>query len=183
MSLGAVAAVVALVTLLFGFGLRRDPTIIRSALIGRPAPNFDLAMLNGGQRGLGSQGGRTVSLSSFRGQVLVLNFWASWCADCRVEHPSLAAAWKRYRDRGMVLLGIAFQDQPSSSRAYVAELGGDWPQLTDPGSRTALAYGVYGVPETFVIGPDGRVAYKAIGPISYERLSQQITRLLPEASS
>jgi cytochrome c biogenesis protein CcmG/thiol:disulfide interchange protein DsbE len=82
----------------------------------------------------------------------------------------------------MVLVGIPFQDQTSLSRAYVAEFGVDWPQLVDPGSRTALAYGVYGVPETFVIGRDGRVAYKAIGPISYERLTQEITRLLPGGS-
>ena len=171
--LGAVLGAVALLTLLLSFGLSRDPTIIRSALIGGIAPDFSLRTLDGS---------RTVRLSELRGQVFVVNFWASWCADCRVEHPDLAAAWRRYRDRGMVLMGVAFQDRESSSRAFIAELGGDWPQLSDPGSRTALTYGVYGVPETFVIGPDGRVAFKQVGPVGYDRLSEEITRLLPETS-
>ena len=173
-ALGAVLGGVALLTLVLSFGLSRDPTIIRSALVGRPAPGFALRTLDGSE---------TVRLSDLRGQVVVLNFWASWCADCRIEHPNLAAAWQRYRDRGVVLAGVAFQDRPSASRAYLADFKGDWPQLSDPGSRTALAYGVYGVPETFVIGPDGRVAYKQIGPVGYDRLSEEITSLLPESSS
>lgn len=172
--LGVVLGGVALLTLLLSFGLSRDPSVIRSALIGRPAPDFALRTLDGS---------RTVRLSDLRGQVVVINFWASWCADCRIEHQDLAEAWRRYRDRGMVLIGVAFQDRPSASRAYIAELGGGWPQLSDPSSRTALAYGVYGIPETFVIGPDGRVAFKQIGRVRYDRLSQEITRLLPESSS
>jgi cytochrome c biogenesis protein CcmG, thiol:disulfide interchange protein DsbE len=172
-SLGAVVGAVGLLTLVLSFGLSRDPTIIRSALIGRQAPDFSLRTLDGS---------RTVRLSELRGQVVVLNFWASWCADCRIEHPALAAAWQRYRDRGFVLMGVAFQDRQSSSRSFITELGGDWPQLSDPGSRAALAYGVYGVPETFVIGPDGRVAFKQVGPVGYDRLSEEITALLPESS-
>ncbi|MGH2556451.1 MAG: TlpA family protein disulfide reductase [Actinomycetota bacterium] len=172
--LGVVLGGVGLVTLLLSFGLSRDPAIIRSPLIGRQAPEFALRTLDGS---------RSVRLSDLRGQVVVVNFWASWCAPCRIEHPDLAGAWKRYRDRGLVLIGVAFQDRPSESRAYLARLGGDWPQLADPSSRTALAYGVYGVPETYVIGPDGRVAFKHIGPVDYGRLSQEITTLLPESSS
>jgi cytochrome c biogenesis protein CcmG, thiol:disulfide interchange protein DsbE len=168
---GAVLGGVALLTLILSFGLTRDPTVIRSALIGRPAPGFALRTLDGS---------RTLRLADFRGQVVVLNFWASWCADCRIEHPDLAGAWQRYRDRGVVLVGVAFQDRPSASRGYLAEFGGDWPQLSDPSSRTALAYGVYGVPETFVIAPDGRVAFKQVGPVEYGRLSEQITALLPK---
>lgn len=165
---------VILLTLLLSFGLSRDPTVIRSALVDRTAPDFALRTLDGSA---------TVRLADLRGQVVVLNFWASWCADCRIEHPNLAEAWQRYRDRGVVLLGVAFQDRPSASRAYLADFGGDWPQLSDPGSRTALAYGVYGVPETFVIGTDGRVAFKQIGPVNYDRLSREITSLLPESTS
>ena len=111
----------------------------------------------------------------------MINFWASWCVDCRVEHPALAAAWDRYRDRGVVFLGIAFQDRVSDSRAFLTELGGDWPQLLDPAERTALAYGVYGVPETFVVGRDGRVAYKRVGAVAYGDLTDVIERLLPGA--
>jgi cytochrome c biogenesis protein CcmG, thiol:disulfide interchange protein DsbE len=171
---GAVLGGVALLTVLLSFGLSRDPTIIRSALVGRPAPDFALRTLDGS---------RTVHLSDLRGQVVVVNFWASWCADCRVEHPNLAGVWQRYRDRGVVLLGVAFQDRPSATRAYLADFGVDWPQLADAGSRTALAYGVYGVPETFVIGPDGRVAFKQVGPVGFDKLSEEITSLLPESSS
>jgi cytochrome c biogenesis protein CcmG/thiol:disulfide interchange protein DsbE len=79
-------------------------------------------------------------------------------------------------------VGIAFQDRPSASQAYLADLGGGWPQLSDPESRTAMAYGVYGVPETFIIGPDGRIESKQIGPVDYGRLSDEITSLLAESS-
>jgi cytochrome c biogenesis protein CcmG, thiol:disulfide interchange protein DsbE len=171
--LGAVLALVGLLTALFGFGLRGDPTIVRSPLVGRGAPGFDLRALNGGGR---------VRLSSLRGQVVVVNFWASWCGPCRVEHPALEAAWARYRDQGVVVLGIGYQDRPGDARAFLRELGGDWPVLLDPGSRTALAYGVTGVPETFFVDRRGRVAYKAFGPVSYEVLTDQINALLPGGS-
>jgi cytochrome c biogenesis protein CcmG, thiol:disulfide interchange protein DsbE len=170
--LAAVLGAIVLLTLLLSFGLSRDPTIIRSALIGKAAPGFTLRTLDGS---------RTVRMSDLRGKVVVLNFWASWCADCRVEHPSLAAAWRRYQERGVVLLGVAFQDRGSASRAFVAEVGGEWPQLADPDSRTALAFGVYGVPETFVVDPDGRIVFKQVGPVRFERLSEAITSVLPES--
>ena len=114
--IGGVLGAVALLTMLLAFGLSRDPTVIKSPLVGRLAPDFSLRTL---------AGSGTVELSRFRGQVVVINFWASWCVDCRVEHPALAAAWDRYRDQGVVFLGIAFQDRVSDSRAYLAQLGGD----------------------------------------------------------
>ncbi|HXF57077.1 MAG TPA: TlpA disulfide reductase family protein [Actinomycetota bacterium] len=168
---GVVAGGLALVAWLLSFGLSRDPQLLRSPLLGRPAPEFALPTL---------QGDGVVRLSDLRGRVVVLNFWASWCADCRLEHPHLLAAWDRYRERGVVFLGISFEDRRSDALAYLRELGGDWPHLWDPGSSTALAYGVYGVPETFFIGPDGRVAYKQVGPVDYELLTSQIARLLGE---
>jgi cytochrome c biogenesis protein CcmG/thiol:disulfide interchange protein DsbE len=164
-----VVAGVGLLTSLFAFGLSRDPTVIRSPLIGRRAPDFTLRTLDSGG---------TIRLSDFRGQVVVVNFWASWCAACREEHPNLVAAWERYRDRGVVLLGIDYQDSRAAALAYMAELGGDWPVLDDPGGRTAIAYGVYGVPETFFIGRDGVIAYKRVGASSYQLLTDQIHRLL-----
>ena len=167
-----VAAAVAVLTWLFAFGLSRDPSVIASPLIGRPAPAFDLVTLDGSGR---------VRLAELRGQVVVVNFWASWCTECRVEHPALAAAWQRYSDRGVVFVGIPFQDRPSASRAYLARYVAGWPILEDPGSTVALAFGVYGVPETFVIGPDGRVRYKRIGAVDFGQLSDQISRLLPGA--
>jgi cytochrome c biogenesis protein CcmG, thiol:disulfide interchange protein DsbE len=168
---GSVFGAVALLTALFGFGLRNDPSVIDSALIGRPAPGFDLPALSGGAK-------PPVRLDGFRGQVVVVNFWASWCTDCRIEHSALVAAWQRFRDQGVVLIGIPFEDRTANSLAFAAELHMDWPLAADPGSSTALAYGVYGVPETFVISPAGRVVYKRVGPVDYGLLTDRITALL-----
>lgn len=168
---GAIAIAIALLGGLLSFGLSRDPRVVRSPLIGRRAPDFTLRTLDGS---------RTVRLSDLRGQVVVINFWASWCRDCRVEHPALTAAWQRYRDSGAVVLGVAFQDRKEDSTAFARELSIDYPLLQDPDSRTALAYGVYGIPETFFVSPEGRVAHKHIGAVPYEVLTAQITRLLNE---
>jgi cytochrome c biogenesis protein CcmG/thiol:disulfide interchange protein DsbE len=168
---GAVLAVAVGVVALSGvlaFGLARDPGVIGSPLVGRAAPPFALRTLDGTT---------TVRLSDLRGQVVVVNFWASWCRECRDEHAALDAAWKRYRDRGVVVLGITFQDPPSASRAYLSEMGGDWPILADPESRAAIAYGVYGIPETFVIDPGGRVSNRFLGPVDYVDLDLAISRV------
>jgi cytochrome c biogenesis protein CcmG/thiol:disulfide interchange protein DsbE len=171
---GLVVGAVAALTALFGFGLTQDPSLVRPVLIGRPAPAFSLPPL--------SPGGSAVRLSTLRGQVVVVNFWASWCVDCRIEHPSLQAAWERYRDRGVVFVGIPFEDPRASSIRYANEMHLTWPLVQDPGSATALAYGVYGPPETFVIGRSGRIVYKQVGPISYPVLTDQITRALDEGT-
>ena len=166
---GAVLAVVATLAALFAFGLANDPTLIRSPLIGRSAPPFTLQRLDG----TGS-----VSLPSLRGRVVVLNFWASWCGPCRDEHQDLQAAWDRYREHGVVVLGISYQDTDANALAFRRELGGDWPLVQDRSSRTALAYGVTGVPETFFIDADGKVATKSYGPVTYEMLTEEISALL-----
>ncbi|HJP66453.1 MAG TPA: TlpA disulfide reductase family protein [Actinomycetota bacterium] len=168
--LGAVVALVAVLTALFSFGLVNDPTLIRSPLIGRPAPNFTLPRLDAGG---------SMSLASLRGKVVVINFWASWCGPCRDEHPDLEAAWDRYRDHGVVVVGVSYQDRDANALAFRDELGGDWPLVQDARSRVALAYGVTGVPETFFVAPDGRVAAKSYGPVTYETLTEQISKLLP----
>jgi cytochrome c biogenesis protein CcmG/thiol:disulfide interchange protein DsbE len=90
--IGAVIVVAGLLTTLFGFGLTRDPSILQSSLVGRRGPDFALPMLDASQ---------VIRLSDLRGQVVVINFWASWCAACREEHPNLLAAWERYRDQGV----------------------------------------------------------------------------------
>jgi cytochrome c biogenesis protein CcmG/thiol:disulfide interchange protein DsbE len=169
-----VAVSVSLISALLAFGLSRDPSVIRSPLLGRPAPDFALRTLQGGPR---------IRLSGFRGRVVVINFWASWCAACREEHPALIAAWERYRDQGVVMLGIDYQDRVPDALAFVREMGGDWPIVQDPGGRVALSYGVYGVPETFFIDQKGIVAYKRIGASSYELLTDQIQRLLDRRRS
>jgi cytochrome c biogenesis protein CcmG, thiol:disulfide interchange protein DsbE len=166
----AVLAAVALLASLLAFGLRRDPTVITSPLLGHRAPDFSLPTLDGPS---------FIRLSDLRGQVVVVNFWASWCAACREEHPNLLAAWERYRDKGVVLIGVDYQDSKTAALRFMREMGGDWPTVEDADGRTALSYGVYGVPETFFIGRDGVVRYKQIGASSYELLTDRIQGLLP----
>jgi cytochrome c biogenesis protein CcmG/thiol:disulfide interchange protein DsbE len=163
---------VALIAGLFAFGLRRDPSVVQPVLEGKAAPAFDLHSIDGGSG---------FSLRALRGQVVVLNFWASWCADCRVEHTALQMAFDRYRDQKVVFLGVSFEDQEGAARSYARQMGVGWPLLTDPGSATAIDYGVTGVPETFVIGPDGRIVAKTIGPVAYTPLSRAIARAAREA--
>jgi cytochrome c biogenesis protein CcmG, thiol:disulfide interchange protein DsbE len=166
--LAAVLLPLALVTALLAFGLTRDPTVITSPLIGRRAPDFTLR----------SQDGSSVTLSDLRGHVVLVNFWASWCTACHEEHQDLIAAWNRYRDRGVVLLGVLYQDSPSSAAAFMRDNGGDWPVLQDPGGEVSLAYGVYGAPETFFIAPDGTIVDKRVGASSFDLLSAHINGLL-----
>jgi cytochrome c biogenesis protein CcmG, thiol:disulfide interchange protein DsbE len=161
--------VLTLVTWLLAFGLVRNPDRYRNPLVGHAAPAFALSTLDGRH---------TVRLSQFRGQVVVMNFWASWCTDCTLEHGALQEAWQRYRDQGVVVLGVAYQDAASNAQRYVRELGGGWPVVMDAGSRTGIAYGVRGVPETFFISRDGRVAAHRDGPVTYQLLSEEISRLL-----
>ncbi|MGH7424678.1 MAG: TlpA family protein disulfide reductase [Candidatus Methylomirabilales bacterium] len=156
---------------LLSFGFTRDPGLLRSALEGRLAPDFALQDMDGGD---------VVRLSDFRGRVVVLNFWASWCVACREEHPNFVAAWDMYRERGVMFIGILFQDTPDNARRYMEELGGDWPTLLDPGSRAAIDYGLYGVPETFFIAPDGTIRRKQVGASSYQLLTGEVERILAE---
>ncbi|HCO04081.1 MAG TPA: redoxin [Actinobacteria bacterium] len=168
--LAVVVVVVGLLTALFTFGLLHDPNFFRSSLVGQPAPQFRLPML---------EGSGTLSLADLKGKVVVLNFWASWCTYCRVEHQNLEAAWGRYRDQGMVLVGVPFTDQLANSRAFAHELRMDYPLVQDPGSRTAIRYGVDGPPYSFLISRSGRIACVVSGPVlDYGALSDEVTRLL-----
>jgi cytochrome c biogenesis protein CcmG/thiol:disulfide interchange protein DsbE len=160
-----VLAPLVLFALLLATGLGRDPRELPSELIGRPAPTFSLPRLDTGG---------TIDLGDLHGQVVVLNFWASWCVPCREEHDALTAAWGRYRDRGVIVLGVSFEDTREAALEFRDELKGDWPLAGDPGSRTAIAYGVFGVPETFVIAPNGTIAAKTTGAVTYEWLTDEI---------
>jgi cytochrome c biogenesis protein CcmG/thiol:disulfide interchange protein DsbE len=162
--LGAVVVGVLLVVALLSSALSRPSAVAASPLVGRQAPNFRLAGLNG----------PPVSLSSLRGQVVVVNFWASWCAECRVEQQALDATWKRFRDSGVVVVGVDFQDQTADARQYVEEFGSSYPVVRDADSSTALAFGLRGVPETFVLDRAGRVVDRVIGPVDADGLASRI---------
>lgn len=168
-SLAIAGLAVVLLGALFGFGLSRDPGKLHSALIGKTAPDFTLRTLDGSQQ---------IHLAGLKGQVVVLNFWASWCTECRIEDPALASAFERYRDQGAVVLGVSFQDTTQAAEGYAASHGLDWPLLADPDSRIGLAYGISGVPETVFIGADGKVVAKQVGPVSYGLLNARLGQLV-----
>ena len=162
--LGGVVVGVLAVAAFLATAISRPPTVAASPLVGRAAPNFRLEGLNG----------PPVRLSDLRGQVVVVNFWASWCTECRVEQPALDATWKRFRDSGVVVVGVDFEDQTQDARRYLAELGSSYPVVRDADSSTALAYGLRGVPETFVVDPAGQVVDRVIGPVDADALAQRI---------
>jgi cytochrome c biogenesis protein CcmG/thiol:disulfide interchange protein DsbE len=177
----ATAAAVPLVAL-FAYGMTRDPREIPSPLPGRAAPDFALEVIRAGDEPStgGLQPGDTLRSSELRGQVVVLNFWASWCLACRDEHEVLSAAARTYADRGVRFVGVLYNDRPAAGLEWIAQMGGQsYPAVLDPRSRTAIDFGLYGVPETFIIGPDGVVAYKHIGPVTTRVLADQIERIMP----
>ena len=176
-SLAGVAVAVPFVALL-GFGLTRDPRAIPSPLPGRAAPDFRLAVLRPGDEPAARVRGDTAVLAEHRGQVVVLNFWASWCLACRDEHAALSTVAREFAGRGVQFLGPVYNDTPASAARWIEAMGGQsYPSLLDPGNRTAIDYGLYGVPETFFIGTDGRVAYKHVGPVTAHLLRAKIDSL------
>lgn len=160
-----VIAVPLIALLASGFG--RDPGAIASPLINKPAPNFTLRTLDG----------RSLALHDIRGKPVVLNFWASWCTACKLEHPYLVQAWETYSP-AVAFVGVVYEDSAANARAFMHTYGGGWPDVLDPGQQTAINYGVYGVPETFFIDRKGIIRYKQIGPVTPQLLQEEISRLL-----
>jgi cytochrome c biogenesis protein CcmG/thiol:disulfide interchange protein DsbE len=144
-----------------------DPSRIPSALIGRPVPSFALAPLPG----LMHEGQPVPGLSDAdlkAGTVTVVNVWASWCGPCRQEHPALM---QLARSPSLRMVGINYKDNPENARRFLGALGSPFVAVgADPTGRTAIDFGVYGVPETFIVGPDGTIRYKHIGPVMPEHL-------------
>jgi cytochrome c biogenesis protein CcmG, thiol:disulfide interchange protein DsbE len=160
-----VFAALALLFLIRLFG--GDPSRIPSALIGRPVPAFTLeplpSLVQAGQPVPG------LSDADLKGRVTVVNVWASWCGPCRQEHPMLIALAKNPSVR---VVGINYKDNPENARRFLGALGNPFAAVgVDPSGRTAIDWGVYGVPETFIVGPDGTIRHKHIGPLVAAQMS------------
>lgn len=169
---------------LFAYGFTRDPSEIRSPLPGNQAPTFALPVFAAGEPPLARQVGDTIRLGGLTGKVVVVNFWASWCLACRDEHITLSETARGYADQPAQFVGILYNDRAPSGVRWIADMGGQsYPSLQDSRSRTAIDYGLSGVPETFIIDPDGRIAYKHVGPISERVLRRWIDSLMPAKPS
>lgn len=163
---------------LFAFGFTRDPGEIPSPLPGREAPEFALEVFAPGEEPLARAVGDTLALADMEGKVVVVNFWASWCLACRDEHTALSRTALAYGDSAAQFIGVLYNDRKPFATKWIADMGGQtYPSVTDERSRTAISYGLYGVPETFIIDPSGRIAYKHIGPISEQTLRKWIDSL------
>ncbi|MDE2259564.1 MAG: DsbE family thiol:disulfide interchange protein [Betaproteobacteria bacterium] len=151
-------------------GLSRDPHLVPSPLIDHPAPNFVLPQLQGN--------GKTFTPTAYKGQVWMLNVWASWCVSCREEHPLLL---KFLRTHTVPLVGLDYKDQPADAQKWLRDYGDPYTlTVVDADGRVGIDYGVYGVPETYVIDKTGMIRYKQIGPVTSEALQQTILPLIAE---
>lgn len=167
------AGVVALLGLL-GWGLLKAGETRPEA--GDLAPIFSVELFDGYEW----EGQEIASLSDLRGNVVVLNFWASWCIECRVEADLLEQTWQRYRDQGVIFLGVAYVDAEHKSLAYLDEFDITYPNGADLGSAVSNAYKITGVPETFFIGKDGTVSRYVLGPVNANTLTSEIEILLAQ---
>jgi len=151
-------------------GLQRDPREVPSPLIDKPAPKFALARLDDATR--------VVRLDDLRGKAFILNVWASWCVACREEHPVLLDFAKK---RAVPVYGLNYKDTRADAGAWLARFGNPYDaSLFDDEGRVGIDFGVYGVPETFVIDKAGTIRYKQIGPITQEALEKKILPLVRE---
>ena len=144
----------------------------RAEIENTPAPDFELPSL---------EGGSPIALSSFRGHVVVLNFWASWCAPCRVEAPGLRRVSERYADRGVRFLGVDYRDNDAAGRAFIGEFHLRYPSVTDPSGSLADDYGLIGFPTTFIIDPAGTIRYRFVGYLDEDVLQKALDDVLSRA--
>jgi cytochrome c biogenesis protein CcmG/thiol:disulfide interchange protein DsbE len=154
-----------------------DPSRIPSALIGRTAPQTDLPPIDGLLR----DGAPVPGLASkdFAGAVTLVNVWASWCVPCHDEVPFLDTLSK---DKRIRLAGINYKDQSDNARRFIGRYGNPFAVVgTDANGRAAIEWGVYGVPETFLVGRDGKIAYKLVGPITAENFETQVKPAIEKA--
>ena len=148
----------------FYWGMKTGTDTLPSALIGRPVPAFTLPPIDGRQDGLAT--------ADLKGQVSLVNVWASWCVPCRAENPVLVSLARR---GAVPIFGLNYKDTAKDALAFLAELGDPFARIgADTSGRVAIDWGIYGVPETYVIGADGTIAFRQVGPIDQKTLDEVI---------
>jgi cytochrome c biogenesis protein CcmG/thiol:disulfide interchange protein DsbE len=157
--------IVAVIVFVLFAGLGKDPQHIDSPLIGKPAPPFALKAVGSGE---------TIDLDSLRGKPVVLNFWATWCGPCYEEHPTLVANARVLPN--VQFVGVVFNDTEDKIMRFLAQRGTAYPTLLDGNGKTAIAYGVGGVPETYFINPAGTIVAKFEGPLTTEALQANLEK-------
>jgi cytochrome c biogenesis protein CcmG/thiol:disulfide interchange protein DsbE len=165
-----VVGVLALLGLLL-WGMQRGPstTVGTAATINRPAPDFTVTTLDGQQ----------LRMSDLRGKTVVLNIWASWCKPCEEEAGELNRAYMEYQGRNVAFVGIAFNDDTDPMRAFVNKHSVPYPVALDPEGKISIDLGITGVPETYIVNPDGQMTQKWIGPITAKQLTTLLAPLVP----
>lgn len=162
------AALFTALVVAFALGLNHDPSLLPSAMIDRPAPYFALPGLYDTQKGF--------ARADLGHGVTLVNFFASWCAPCREEQPALMAL---ARESGVSLDGIAYKDKPAAARRFLADVGNPYRQIgLDPDGTTAINFGVYGVPETYVVDRTGHIRYRHVGPLGLADVERKIRPLV-----
>ncbi|HJQ37039.1 MAG TPA: redoxin family protein [Thermoanaerobaculia bacterium] len=157
----------ALVVILF-VGLGKDPAAIRTPLIGKPAPAFAL-------REAGTN--NTIDIAQYRGKPLIINFWATWCGPCWEEHPVLVANAKMLQPN-VQFLGVVFQDKEEKILGFLQQRGTAYPTVVDDRGKTAIAYGVGGVPETYFLDANGVIRAKYAGPMNGDIIQANLQKVL-----
>jgi cytochrome c biogenesis protein CcmG, thiol:disulfide interchange protein DsbE len=163
-------AIFLVMAVFLGIGLTRDPRKLPSTMIDKPAPQFTLKQV--------SALDKNFSPEDMKGQVWMLNVWASWCTACRVEHPLLVEI---SNSRIVPVIGLDYKDKPEDALKFLSQQGNPY-QLSalDLEGRVGIDYGVYGVPETFIIDKNGRIRHKHVGPITPESLEKELLPIIAE---
>lgn len=149
-------------------GFNFDPNALPEELTGEQAPDFTLTSLEGYE----------ISLKDTKGSPVVINFWATWCQPCLLEHGHLQNAADEYKAKGVTFLGVLYGDTPEKAKVFLKKHGSNYPTLIDEGQRTNIDYGVAGVPETFVLDKDGKIIKKFAGPVMKSDLDSVLEPLL-----
>ncbi len=168
-----IAFVLLVILLVVGLNISDRKTLIPSPLIDKPVPAFDLPVLASPEQ--------RMSKDSFLGKPYLVNFWASWCVSCRVEHPAITDLAKRNLVR---IVGLNFRDEEQDAVAWLNQFGNPYDvNLSDLNGRVSIDFGVYAAPETFLVDPSGTIVYKHIGPLTAEIIDTEILPLVADMES